>query len=98
MDNIIKNFYEKNNTPDFLIKKKLKIFEENEDIADEFRHWLQTGEYNSDKPVVVENYTAKKLSELSPYLSGEGAFIMLIELRQTPEKAIKKLKRGFKMK
>lgn len=98
MDNTIKIFYEKNNTPDFLIKKKLKAFEGNEDIADEFRRWIQTGEYNYDKPVVVENYTAKKLSELSPYLNGEGAFIMLIELRQTPEEAIKKLKRGFKMK
>ena len=46
----------------------------------------------------MEGYTAKKLSELSEYLDGDGAFVLLIELRENPDKARKRITNGFKYK
>ena len=46
----------------------------------------------------MEGYTAKKLSELSEYLNGDGAFVLLIELRENPEKAHRRIMQGFKRK
>ena len=47
---------------------------------------------------IIEEYYAKKLSEMSKYLDGEGAFMLLIELRENPQNALEKIKNGFKMK
>jgi len=47
---------------------------------------------------VVDGYSAQKLAELSRFLDGEGAFMMLIELRENPEKAIKKISEGITLK
>jgi len=47
--------------------------------------------------VVEQNYTAKKLSMLSEYLDGEGAFMYLIKLREDPEKTIERIRKGFQM-
>lgn len=46
----------------------------------------------------VEGYTAEKLASMSPYLDGEGAFMLLIELKENPDKAKKRIAEGFKMK
>lgn len=48
--------------------------------------------------VSEEGYTAKKLAGMSKYLNGEGAFMMLIELRENPEKALAQIQDGFKLK
>ena len=48
--------------------------------------------------VEIEGYTAKLLSEKSTYLDGEGAFIMLIELRENPQKSKEQILKGFKRK
>ena len=47
--------------------------------------------------MIVEGYSAKQISEMSKYMIGEGAFVMLIELRENPESALKKIKNGFRM-
>ena len=47
--------------------------------------------------ITVEGYSAKSLSEISKFLDGEGAFIMLIKLRENPEAAKKQIAKGFKM-
>lgn len=51
-----------------------------------------------DNGIKERGYTARRLASISEYLSGEGAFIMLIELRENPDKALKKIKGGFKKK
>lgn len=95
MMNAIRNYYEKVGIPEVMINKKIVSFEKNPDIAKEFEHWIQTKEYVSENAVSVENYTAKQISELSEFMDGEGAFSMLIQLRENPEKAHKKIEKGF---
>ena len=98
MREIIKKFYEDNKTPGILLKQKLIKLEQNPDIAEEFGYWIVNRSYETEEPVTVEGYTAKKLSDESKYLDGEGAFMMLIELRENPKKALDQLSRGIKRK
>ncbi len=96
--NIIRNYYEKTGVPEIMINKKVASFEKNPDIAKEFEHWILTKEYIIEGCVSVENYTAEKISELSEYIDGEGAFSLLIQLRENPQKALNRIKEGFVMR
>lgn len=96
--NIIREYYEKTKMPAMMIDRNVALFDKYPDIKKEFEHWIQTKEYIVDNAVSVEKYTAKALSELSEFLDGEGAFSMLVQLRETPGKALKKIARGFKIK
>lgn len=98
MIEIIKQFYEDNNVPKPLLEQKMKMFSAHPDIASEFESWIVRGEYASTGAVTVEGYTAEKLAGLSDYLLGEGSFILLVELREHPEKAHRKIAGGFKRK
>lgn len=98
MSDIIRQFYEKNNLPKPVIEQKIAAFSRHNDIAKEFELWITDRAYKAQGAVTVEGYTAKKLSELSDYLKGDGAFVMLIELRENPEKAHKRIEKGFKYK
>ena len=98
MREVIKRFYEDNRTPGILIKQKLTKLEQNADIASEFEYWIEHKTYKVEGAVEVEGYTAKKLSEKSEYLDGEGAFAMLIELRENPRKALDQIAKGLKRK
>ncbi len=98
MIDMIWKFYCKNNLPKPIIEQKIAAFSRNGDIADEFEQWISDRTYKSQDAVTVEGYTAKKLSELSEYLNGDGAFILLIELRENPDKAHKRIEQGFKRK
>ena len=62
-------------------------FEKKPDIAKEFEIWIKDNKYVSEGAVEVEGYTARKLAEISEYLNGEGAFLLLIELRDNPQRA-----------
>lgn len=79
------------------VERKLSQYLKHVDIADEFVNWIVSGQYKEDG-IKVEGYTAKKLSELSEYLVGEGSFAMLIMLREKPERAKKKIQEGFRIK
>ena len=94
----IRRFYEDNNNPKPILEQKLRRFEKNSDIASEFENWIESGRYKTVGAVEIEGYTAKKLSELSKYLNGDGAFMMLIELRENPKKAYARIAGGFKVK
>ena len=94
----IEQFYKDINTPPYIIKMKLKKLENNPDIRDEFEKWITNREYETDNPVIVEGYSAKSLAEISKFLDGEGAFMMLIELRNNPDVAKKRLAAGFNIK
>lgn len=98
MSAMIKRFYEENKIPGILLKKKMDDFDKNPDIAAEFEYWIEHKTYKGEDAVSVEGYTAKKLSEESEYLNGEGAFAMLIELRENPKKALAQIAKGFKRK
>ena len=98
MSEIIKKFYEESKLPKQLLEQKIKKFDTHKDIAAEFEAWIRERKYKTDVAVTVEGYTAKKLSELSDYLNGEGAFMMLIELRENPKKARDRIADGIKIK
>ena len=98
MSDIIRNYYENAHTLPSIQEKKLESFERHPDIKEEFERWIETKRYKTDSPIVVEGYTANSLANLSPYLNGEGAFVLLIELRENSDKAMKRIKEGFKRK
>lgn len=98
MNDNIRQFYEKNNLPKPIVEQKVAAFSRHSDIAEEFEQWITDRTYKAQGAVTIEGYTAKKLSELSEYLNGDGAFVLLIELREHPEKARKRITNGFKYK
>lgn len=98
MSGVIKKFYEDNKVPGILLRQKIERFDKNPDIAAEFEYWIEHNDYKADNTICIEGYTAQKLSEESDYLNGEGAFIMLIELRENPKKALNQISKGFKRK
>ncbi len=98
MNDLIRNYYEKAHTLPMILEKKIERFERNPDIKEEFENWIKTKQYKVDSAIMIEGYTAKSLAEISPYLNGEGAFILLVELREEPEKAMKRISEGFKRK
>ena len=96
MSTVIEKYYHDANLKGALLKQKLQKFERNPDIASEFEYWIQNKKYTEKEPIEIEGYTAKALAELSEYLCGEGSFLVLIELREKPEKALKRIAGGFK--
>lgn len=98
MSQIIEKFYTDNSIPKVLLGQKIKMFDKHKDIAAEFEKWITTKQYVTDDAVTVEGYTAKRLAETSDYLNGEGAFVMLVELKENPQKALEQIKKGFKRK
>lgn len=97
--NIVEEYYKKANVPAFLLKSKMDKLNCYPDILNEFGHWIQTGKYlPEDISVSAEGYTAQKLADLSPLLDGEGAFMILIELHENPQKAKDRIAAGFTIK
>ena len=98
MNDLIYEVYSDTGLPNILIKKKVEDFSRHSDIEAEFCEWIKTNQFKDVSCVTVEGYSAKKLADLSEYLDGEGAYAMLIQLRDNPEDALKKINTGFKMK
>lgn len=98
MSEIIRDFYKKNGFPEKLIEQKVKSFCKHPDIAEEFEEWIQTGAFREKDAVMVEGHTAKSLSKMSGFLDGDGAFSLLIELKDGPTIAKRKIEEGFKWK
>lgn len=98
MISAIREYYQKAGMPAAIVDNKVSSFERNPDIAKEFEHWIQTQEYLVENCVVVEGYTAEKISKLSEFVDGEGAFSLLVQLREKPQRALKRIADGFVMR
>jgi len=98
MSKIIEEYYNQANTMPLLISQKMSKLQKHEDIQKEFVYWIENKTYISANSVTVNDYTAKKIAALSEFIDGEGAFMLLIELRENPEKAMRRISDGFKMK
>lgn len=96
MNSIIRDYYENAGVKPFLIDEKLDKLKKYSDIEAEFEYWIKNKQYKND--VSVEGYTASDIANMSHYLNGEGAFMLLIELRENPEMAKQKIRNGFKIK
>lgn len=97
MSEIIKEYYKKTKLDDAQINSKIEKFTKHEDVKKEFEYWIEHKHF-IENGLVVEGYSASKLAESSSYLNGEGAFVMLMKLRENPENALKQIKEGLKMK
>ena len=98
MSSIIENYYNEIGLIPVLIQKNMEKINRNPDIAEEFEYWIENKKYKTDSCIEVEGYTAESISKLSKYLVGESSFMVLIELREEPEKAKKRIEKGFKVK
>ena len=96
MNKVIESYYTQAKVNPFLLKQKMSKFSRHPDIADEFAYWISNKSYKQNA-VVVEGHTAEELASQSDYLVGEGAFLMMIDLREKPEVALKHIAAGFKM-
>lgn len=97
MSKIIENYYKQANVMPLLLKQKMSKLTRNNDVLKEFEYWIEHKQYTPNG-VSIEGYTAKSLAELSCYIDGEAAFMLLIELREAPDKALRRIKNGFKIK
>lgn len=97
MSKIIENYYKQANVMPLLLKQKMSKLQRNEDIMSEFEYWIEHKQYIQNG-VSIKGYTARSLAELSVYADGEAAFMLLIELRETPDRALRRIKDGFKVK
>lgn len=97
MSKIIENYYKQANVMPLLLKQKMSKLQRNVDIMKEFEYWIEHKAY-LQKGVSVEGYTAQSLANLSAYTDGEATFMLLIELREAPERALRRIKSGFKIK
>lgn len=97
MSKIIENYYKQTNVMPLLLKQKMSKLQRNEDIMSEFEYWIEHKQYIQNG-VSIKGYTARSLAELSVYTDGEAAFMFLIELRETPDRALRRIKDGFKVK
>lgn len=98
MEPIRKYLSEKIKMSPVILERTIAKLERHADIANEFALWIETGEYKTDAPLVVEGYTAKDIFELAPFLDGPGVFNFLIALREQPEKAKAQISAGFPRK
>ena len=96
MNSVIKEYYETAGVKPFLVDEKLDKLKKYSDIEAEFEYWIRNKQYKND--VCVEGYKASDIADMSQYLNGEGAFMLLVELRENPEKAKQKIRNGFKIK
>ena len=98
MSKEIREYYKQTHTLQNLVEQKIIKFEKHPDIMQEFEQWILNKQYKIEGAVSVLGYTAKELAEISTYLKGEGAFILLMELSDNPVKAKKRISSGFKRK
>ena len=93
----IKRYLSDAGLTDSALDRKLEQYSRHQDIAKEFLYWIINNKYMEDG-VEIEGYTAYTLGNMSEYLTGEGSFSLMIMLREKPEKALKKISEGFRIK
>ena len=98
MKNIKEYIVNNKKMPAVIAEKTVIKFERNPDIANEFSKWLESGEYETNNPLIVEGYSASDIYKLAPFLDGMGVFNFLISLREQPEKAKLQIESGFPRK
>lgn len=96
MSKIIEEYYARADVAPLFLKMKFAKLNKHPDISAEFEHWISKQKYKA-AGIKVNGYSAKDLAKLSPFLDGEGAFMLLIELRENPDNAMKKIKKGSKL-
>ena len=72
--------------------------DKHEDIRVELERWIDTQEFQNDNPIIINGYTAEKISALAPFMDGVGVYNFMVTLRERPENAEKIIADGFPRK
>ena len=97
MNKIIEEYYAQVKLIPYLLQQKLEKLHRNKDICEEFEYWIVNQKYKANG-LIINGYSAEMLASTSRFLDGEGSFMLLIDLRENPEKALKQIQHGFKLK
>lgn len=93
-EEVIKNYLkEKVGLNEYRIEQEYSGLHQYNDIEEEFTGYILHG-WSKDRLLTIQGYNAKILSEEFP-LSILGAYNYLIYLREKPEEALEKLKKGL---
>lgn len=98
MELIKKYLEEEKEMSPVILERTIAKLEKHADIAEEFKLWIETKEYKTDTPLLIEGYTAADIFKLAPFLDGLGVFNFLVTLREQPEKAKAQISAGFPRK
>ena len=98
MNKIIEEYYAQAKAIPVIIEQKMNKLQQHADVLLEFEYWIKNSKYKTVDCVMVNGYTAQKLAELSEFVDGEAAFMLLIELRENPERAKRRISDGFRLK
>jgi hypothetical protein len=99
-DTIIKYLTEEMGTAPELSESIYSKLERHLDILGEFENYLTKREYpdESNGAIVVNGYSARKLSETAKFLDPSGVYTYLVYLREKPEEALSDLQKGLPRK
>lgn len=97
MNKIMTYLIETMNQSERAAKRNESKLSKYDDIKTEFETWIDTQEY-PDNGVVINGYTAKKISEMADFMNGLGVYNFLVTLRDNPEFALNTIKDGFQRK
>jgi hypothetical protein len=99
-DTIIKYLTDEMSTAPELSESIYSKLERHPDILSEFENYLTKREYpdESSGAIVVNGYSAKKLSEIAKFLNPSGVYTYLVYLREKPEEALSDLQKGLPRK
>ena len=64
------------------------------DIKHEVLFWLINNQF-PENGLDIHGYTAAKIAELAPFLDGIGVYDFLVDLRENPDQAQKRIAAGF---
>ena len=97
---IIKYLKEELKESDQRVEENYSKIEKQPDILNEFENWIKERRYPEENngAVVVNGYSAKKLSEIAKFLEPIGVYNFLVDLRERPEEALEDIKKGFPRK
>lgn len=97
MEKVINYLIEELNQSERVAKRNAAKLCKYEDIKNEFIEWTKSNIFE-ETGISVDGYTAKKISELAPFMNGVGVYSFMVTLRDNPELAHETIKAGFPRK
>ena len=93
----IELYYKELGLMPLLAKRKLEDYKRNPDIANEFIYWIESKNYLVDMCIDIEGFTAHDIAARFPQLDADSVFSLMIELREKPDLAKKRISAGFEI-
>lgn len=98
MEKIIHYFISEKGVTEVVAKVLSKTLTKYPDIESEFVYWIDNRNYNAPNAIEIAGFSAKKISDIAPFLDAAGVYNFMVTLRDNPKKAQDYLKNGFPRK